>query len=201
MRKIKQQPTVCILPGFSEGQHTVKVLSQTLQVRGFRMLNKPEHADIILAHSGGCFLIPSNSQAQLVVLIGVPYWPNKRLARAIIEKLRISWQLTSQATWLRKFGLHALYVWNVPHNFAMWQGRRGGAVWKLTVPVLLIRNQQDTYCTADIASLPFTSNPDSLQLPGDHDACWDHPKQYANIVHSYYERLLAQANDRQTAIQ
>jgi hypothetical protein len=42
-------------------------------------------ADILFCHSTGCYLVPENAKAKLIVLVGLPYWPNRSLVYSGIK--------------------------------------------------------------------------------------------------------------------
>jgi hypothetical protein len=67
MRKL---PAVCILYGTAEGPTHSRTLRQLLEHKGFRITEDPRTADIILAHSGGYFLIPADTRDKIILLVG-----------------------------------------------------------------------------------------------------------------------------------
>lgn len=160
-------------------------LLRALEYAGYRTTRNPYEADIIIAHSGGCFLVPNDLPAQQVIMIGLTHWPGKSIVRALIEKNWADFRLHRRArnirTWLHKFSWNLLYFWNMPHNVAMLRGRRRGDFWQAK-HVALIRNKEDSFCTPDIKSLPFVHAPKFVELPGQHDDIWLHSERYTNII-------------------
>jgi len=65
---------VCILYGIFEGSWHGKRLRLALSNQGFGISDNSSEADIIIAHSGGCLLIPTDAKARLILLVGLPYW-------------------------------------------------------------------------------------------------------------------------------
>ncbi len=64
--------TVAILEGWAGGPWHTRQFRQLLKKAGF-VVAKVEDAEIIIAHSAGIFDIPSNRQAKVIIMIGVPY--------------------------------------------------------------------------------------------------------------------------------
>jgi hypothetical protein len=181
--------TVCIIPGFAEGWHTSWRLRRALKAKGFVISKNPQTADALIAHSGGCFVVPKNHNAKLILLIGLPYCPGKSLARCVIEKnamaLKTAIREKTLGAFLRKLPWHALYIGNMVRNFRMLNGHTSGAVWLTKSPQLvLVRNRYDPNCTDDPSTLKFQHDAILLSLPYEHDDCWDHPELYADVVQS-----------------
>ncbi|HUS26713.1 MAG TPA: hypothetical protein VMY99_05190 [Nevskiaceae bacterium] len=157
---------------------------------GFELTRSMQEADIILAHSGGCFVLPATPQA-LVILMGLTHWPGKSIVRAIGQKIRgdlaVHRAEGGLGPWLRKTFWNGLYLCNMPANIRMFQGRKHGAVWQLPAHnTILIRNRHDAFCTPQINELPFAAMPQVVELPGHHDDIWMHPERYVDIIKLHY---------------
>lgn len=181
--------TVCIIPGFAEGWHTSWRLRKSLQKRGFVISKNPQTADVLIAHSGGCFVVPEQSNAKLILLIGLPYWPGKSLLKCIAEKnkmaLKTAIREKTLPAFMRKLPWHALYMGNLVRNFQMLGGHKSGVVWQTKSPkTILIRNRHDANCTDNVNDLKFENQVALLSLPHEHDDCWDHADLYADVVQS-----------------
>lgn len=186
---------VCIVPGFTEGHGTSRELRKLLVEQGFTISKKPEQADIVIAHSGGCFVIPEQATPKLTILINVPYWPRKYTAVSICEKITTTFiESLSRHTlrqWLMKLYQGSMYGMRMRHNLEMLIGTKQGTLWKRTdLHTIVIRNMQDMFCTPDLKILPFATKPLFLELPGSHDDCWDNPKAYAAIIQKYHEQYV-----------
>jgi hypothetical protein len=72
---------VFIAYGWPEGQWHGKQLRNDLIDCNYQITYSPEEADIIIAHSAGCYLLPNSLRAKLILLIGLPNWPNKPLIK------------------------------------------------------------------------------------------------------------------------
>lgn len=75
--------------GGFEGSWHGKKLRSALVDRGFSISRNCSDAEIIIAHSGGCFLVPESNCANIMILVGFPYWPGKSIASRIRHKTRI----------------------------------------------------------------------------------------------------------------
>lgn len=51
--------TVALIPGFTEGKWHTKRFKRALVRRGYHFVLQADHADIVIAHSGGCYEIPA----------------------------------------------------------------------------------------------------------------------------------------------
>ena len=63
---------VGIVYGWAEGPWEAKQFIQQVKISGYEVTQDLVSADILIAHSLGCFLIPANSRAKLILLIGMP---------------------------------------------------------------------------------------------------------------------------------
>src|SRR5690349_1106305 len=117
---------VAIIYGWSEGPWHGKKLRQEISNAGFEIIKQPEKADIIIAHSGGCFMLPQQSRAHLVLLVGLPYWPGKHPVRSLRQKIKDE---TKNGWWLKKTYFNAYYFLTRPRRwFMMWRAWRALAL-------------------------------------------------------------------------
>jgi hypothetical protein len=191
MSSQSNSPTVCIVYGFAEGPAMGRRLRLALEQAGFETVSNPARADIILAHSGGCFVLPEKHQAKLVILIGPPHWPGKSLLMAIAQKawldMRAHRQGRKLAGWLKKAGWNLVYGANIRRNMDMQRGRKQGSLWQTNAArVVMVRNHQDTFCTPKVHSLPFKTPPIIVEMIGQHDDCWIAPQKYVDIVQLHH---------------
>jgi hypothetical protein len=175
----------CILYGFCEGPRLAGNMLKALDYAGYRITHDPYEADIVIAHSGGCFLVPHDLPARQVIMIGLTHWPGKSIVRALIEKnwddFRFHASSRNIRAWLHKFSWNLVYFWNMPRNLQMLRDRKRGDFWQAK-RVTLVRNKEDTFCTPDIKSLPFAHPPKFIELPDQHDDIWLHPERYTAII-------------------
>lgn len=181
--------TIAIIHGAFEGPAISRRLTDALHQAGFVIVQDPAAADIIFAHSGGCYLVPPKNQAKLVVLAGLPYWPGRPWVIATAKKLLQDAQLrrdqhNQSYNWLRKELLHARYTSHVGAHLRMWFKQNIRNDWNGDQPQVIIRNQHDAYCRPDITELPFRGPRTFISFPGGHDDCWDNPKSYVRLLQS-----------------
>jgi hypothetical protein len=183
-------PTVAIIYGLSEGPLIGRQMRQALKAANFQVTNA-QNADIIIAHSGGCFTIPKNYRASLIILVGVPFWPGKGILRSTIDSIlpfKQNRQNHSIPNWLAIISWHALYSFRLIHNLKIWRDRRPGRLWRIKTRLVLVRNDYDAYCTPELSALPFQTKPvATIKLLGNHDNLWRNPKPYIDILKLYYE--------------
>jgi hypothetical protein len=188
----KRTRTIAIICGIGEGRWHASILEPPLKAAGFRVINDPAKANIILSHSGGCFFLPKTTPDQTIVLIDPPYWPGKLILVSVIEKI---YRDTKDHIARRKFGFWAQKtLWNLIYLFKYvfkslqmgWFARKQNFYQALAQDtVILIRNEDDVWCTPDIEQLPTDSNPFTYyHLPGQHDDCWLNPEVYAKLLQS-----------------
>ena len=191
MSRPSEPRTIAIIYGFSEGKLTGRALRGELEKRGFQVIRDARKANIVIAHSGGCFMVPPDTRAKLVLLVGISYWPKRWWIISVSKKLALEIQHFRQeytfGQWLRKFAVNAWYSANVFQNIRMLRAWKFcGDIWKLpAATTVAIRNHDDVFCTDNLSSLPFQENISFLELPGQHDDLWLQPKQYVDIVQSY----------------
>ena len=176
---------VCIIYGFCEGQHMAGKLLYALRDAGHEIVRDPYRADVVIAHSGGCFLVPPDVPARQVIMIGLTYWPGKSILRALVQKNANDFRAhrgdRNLPAWAHKFAWNMVYFWNMPHNFRMLRSRARGDFWRAP-HLTVVRNQEDTFCTPDLANLPFAHPPRLVELPDQHDDCWLHPDRYVSVI-------------------
>jgi hypothetical protein len=161
-----------------------------LDQAGFTIVDNPYEAAVVIAHSGGCLLVAEDMPAQKVILIGPCYWPGRSIPNSLIRKnindFRIYRHEHTVRQWANKFSWNCFYFWNMPRNFAMLRALRDSPSWRAR-NVTVVRNHDDSFCTPDLKSLPFTHKARFVELPGQHDDLWVHPTPYINLLQSLHE--------------
>ena len=139
---------VSILYGWAEGHRIGKNLRNELHENGFSLTKNSESADIIIAHSGGIFLIPKTNKPQLVLLVGLPYWPGQHPTRSLRQKILTDLNNnTSSKSFIRKTFYNTFYfIFRPIHHLKIYR------MWKrelypedATNNFIAIRNQQDSF--------------------------------------------------------
>ncbi len=174
---------VYVAYGWPEGKWHSKQLSEALTKAGYKLSNLPEKADVIIAHSAGCYMLPPDIKAQLILLIGLPNWPNKLLIKCTIKKVALE---SKDKYWFQKTLFHVFYALTQPirlYNVYRTYKRK-------TLPksnhVILVRNEQDTYMHDNVSQELAKQRKWSYKnLKGQHDDLWQNPHKYIEIIRIY----------------
>ncbi len=178
--------TVCILYGFCEGPRVSKRFQADLEAEGYKIISDPSKADVIIGHSGGCFLLPEHLRAKHIIQIGLVHWPGRSvvgsLAQKLIADIRNHHQQGAMHFWLRKALWNFYYFWNIPATIRMLIGRKRGYHWRYGKITTVVRPDLDSFCTPKPELLPFKDKPRVVCVPGQHDDCWRDPKPYLSLI-------------------
>jgi hypothetical protein len=190
--------SVCILYGLCEGPAIGRKFIRLLLANGYTITNDPRFADLIIAHSGGCLVLPNNCEAKLILLIGLPDSQYSLLRVTLVKKIKLDAQMYYRdhifGQWLYKTFWHTVYFWNMANNWHMLHGLKTHARYD-SGNAVLIRNRDDITASDDPKQLHIKNMP-LLSLTGQHDDCWLHPEKYLAIIQAYYgQRLLAQTDE------
>jgi hypothetical protein len=194
--KNKSALTYDISYGFLGGPAHSRKLRELLAAQGLTPVKPSAEPDIIIAHSGGCWLIPEASLARLVIFIGMPL--------AHDNPRHIYWQVNRQNVLAAAKGLKLMklldgIIFNL--YYALTQPRRNRAIMRQVRdprPSILpqashvfIANQHDPWpASKQLDDLLKTQDWAFIGLPGAHNDIWEHPDRYAAII-NHYARLLA----------
>lgn len=182
---------ICIIYGFAEGRALGKALRREINNQNFIITNRASKADIILAHSGGCLLVPNNNQAKVIILLNPPYWPHKKIMLSAKQRAVRDLNYHKQnGLYFKKWAIqtfhHIKYILLfIPKTLRMYLSHKKT---KFPIPregqsIMILRNEHDPFCSPNIASeLPQAKFYQFKQLPGEHDDIWHHPKPYVDIV-------------------
>jgi hypothetical protein len=188
-------PSVYIIYGFAEGAWHGKLFRNELIKHGLVSTNEVSGADIIVAHSGGCFYLPDAKKGQLIVLINPPYWPGRSLFvsawQTLWWNLEAYTKVKSASFWVKKT------IWNVIYMFGslrktFWIARNARyrdfylAIKKHET--LIIRSSMDTWLTPQAPELisPHAKF-EYREVRGHHDDCWLYPHRYVEVIKSVYD--------------
>ncbi|HVV66538.1 MAG TPA: hypothetical protein VHB72_00500 [Candidatus Saccharimonadales bacterium] len=184
-------PSFFIVYGWSEGPWQSKKMRDALRANGFRAAQRAAEADVIIAHSLGCYLVPRENHAKVVMLVGLPYWPGKPVLISVLQNtsqnIKNSWS-DRAGWWLNKLLHNCWYILARPKASYYAGTRRKLSMLPATSTtreVLFIRNKRDTFCRPDIQNLiPSTMNYTYVQNVGGphHEDCWLNPIPYVNLI-------------------
>ncbi len=182
--------TVAIIHGWAEGEWQSRQFRQQLHEAGYQLSNDVRQADVIFAHSSGCYLVPVEAKAKVIILVGIPYWPKRWLLTSVItkfinevtiyrQKRRLDW-------WINKTIHNVWYIVTRPqasldvitkHNLTnLPEGSRH--------KVLVVRPTGDTFTHPDIKQLLSSHAFSFITIPGTHDDCWLEPLEYIQLIQS-----------------
>jgi hypothetical protein len=182
--------TVAIIHGWAGGNWLTKTFTEYLKKSDFISTKRPAEADIIFAHSAGCYKIPKEAQAELIILHGPPHWPGKSIiSRLAIHKFNDTRLLAKQQGWfyiLKKLGWETIYIFVHPTVIfvALSNHRSLGFLEALKDKhVILIRNKNDRFCSPEIDGvIRAYKNIKFVELPGQHDDYYTNPKPYIDLL-------------------
>lgn len=177
--------------GFVGGPAHSRGLRKRLRRAGFKAAQL-EGADIIIAHSAGCWLIPNTARPKLVMYIGMPL----SMARP-----RRSWVRANLSSFKNGHPLRNINVRLKNTYYGLLQPRRNWNIVrraKIAQPTIFpdaqtvfIANHNDPWPQAPILASFIAQQPWAfLSLMGTHDNIWEEPDLYAAII-NHYARLLA----------
>ena len=181
------RPTFAICYGFMEGTDHGKKLSRLLEKNGYRKAKKSS-ADIIIAHSAGCWLIPPDANPKIVVYIGMP------LVMARPTKTWINASLTSlmHDPIIRNLNVRLKNTYDgMAHPIRNLQIMRQP---KIAQPVIFpqaksifIANRYDPWPKGQYLDSLIENKPWAfIGMPGAHEHLWEEPKSYVAIIKKMY---------------
>jgi hypothetical protein len=187
--------TVALVYGFGEGEWIGRYFRTRLQAHGFSVIAEPAAADVVIAHSAGCFYLPPTGKEQLTVLIGPPYWPGHSVVWGFLVKFwRDFWyyrHLHRTIPWLHKSLHNNRYILGGLRKsiaIARHTNRHDFYLALQQKRILVIRNEHDTFLTPQAPELLAEHAHISFQtIPGEHDDCWLHPEPYIECLQAALE--------------
>lgn len=181
--------TVALIYGWGEGAWESQEFRGLLYKKGLQTTNKVSEADIVLAHSSGCYLVPRDTARKTIFLIGLPYWPSRSLFQSGVRKLsaeiKFHRQNQSIGWWLNKILHNCWYILSRPSatyyvlTKHLEKNLPGGSL----NDVILVRPKDDTFCHPEVLKLlRKTKSYKFLEIPGAHDDCWINSKPYIDLL-------------------
>jgi hypothetical protein len=149
-----------------------------------------EQADIIIAHSAGCWLIPKSAKPRLIIYVGMPLSQAKPLRtwrRAILNNYRQGVLQNLQGLLISTY-------------YLLRQPRRNSKIWHMAkdaqpvifsgVMSVFIANHDDPWPhAAKLHQYLAEQDWSFISLPGSHDDIEHHSERYVAII-NHYARLL-----------
>lgn len=178
-----------IVHGWAEGPWQSKPMVRLLRELGWQQVRNPRQADVVIAHSSGCYLLSRKLSGKRIILIGPPLWPGRTLPESILRKLKEDLANSYSGRyggWLLKIAHNWWYIISRP--LASWHAATRMRTEALPAiagdnRVIIVRNRDDTFCHADIAKLaPGLADCVFLSMSGGHDDCWTRPERYLGLV-------------------
>lgn len=180
--------TLAIIHGWAEGGRLSGRLAGALARRGFTVTDNLATADIIFAHSLGCYLVPSQSKAKLILLVGIPSGSNRSLPAALGRKLaneavhhrrhaELGWwgKKLAYGAWCalaKPSNLFYIFTKRNLEHLPSADGRR----------VLVVRPRHDPFVSKNIDHILEEKGYEYREVNGQHDDCWLDPEVYAGII-------------------
>jgi hypothetical protein len=181
--------TFHIFYAWAEGPWHGMQLVEAMKRAGFTEAPIDE-ATVLIAHSAGSYLVRPLENNKIVLVIDPPYWPGRSLALRIFRKV---WQDLKLRRGTPLYSLKKMFwtdwailtkpkmtvkAYRATHTKNELEAIPNGA--------LVIRNDDDVFCTPEIAKVIKNK---LITLPGLHDDCWHNPKPYVKLLESEYKLL------------
>lgn len=191
------KPTVAIIHGFAEGPALSKKLRQQFEAAGYRVVPETEAttADVIIAHSGGVYLLPSDLSGKAVILSAPPIGRTHSIPRSLAHKVRLDAQAARRngaiGKWLVKSTWNTWYIATRPRQIArMLTGvHRHPLLPPLDAArqVLIISHRDDSWSGNITKEFITQFDYGFVGHTGVHDHLWDYPGEYLSVIQYVYE--------------
>lgn len=180
--------------GFLGGKPHSKHMRQLLEARGFVPASSMQAADIIVAHSAGCWLLKDFMRAKLILLVGMPL-QHGHTARMFMKANKAN----GQVFWRNHHLWHGMRIFFWSTAYGILQPRRNIRIVHSTnkrtnafpifspkQQVVFVANHFDPWPHSPelrelVASQPFAF----LSMPDSHDNIWEMPGYYVEVLEHY----------------
>ena len=195
--KTKPKLTYAISYGFLGGPSHSRTFRKNLRKLGYTPATAAGQADIVIAHSAGCWLVPPNSSAKLLIYIGMPLaqaFPHETFKAARRENIK---------AFIRHFHVwRGVVIGFFSCYYALVQPLRNRDIVRGTKKArhatelpdaqsVFIANSNDPWLySKKLHAYLKTRDWAFIGLPGSHNDIWEHSERYAAII-DHYARLLA----------
>lgn len=179
---------VFISYGFAEGDWNSRLLHEELREYDHTITTDISNADVVIAHSGGCFLVPAEKQYDLLLLVNTTYWPERSIFTRIRNKISKDTAHTCKqygvVAWLNKTVRNIGYGLVHPGRArAMYIGMKGSSVPTVNARrIVVIRNRNDPWLSQSFHEVFTIPEATFISLPGEHDDIWENPERYVQLL-------------------
>ena len=190
-------PTVAIAYGLGEGPAISKRLREGLNEKGYALIDNVSQADIVIAHSGAIYSLPTDATNKVVLLIGPSCGRKGRsLTRTQFNKvgqdLRFAVKHRRVGGWLRKSYHNAAYLARDPQALkTMWRAAQsnGSFLPALSADKVAVICYKDDPWSGYIQSDQVENNQhySFIDHSGVHDDLWTNPQEYISVIQYLYE--------------
>lgn len=185
--------TIAILYGLAEGPRLASKLVSALQKADYKVTIDAAEADVILAHSGGCFVVPRSNRSSVILLTGLPTHKGRALRRHIVKKVRHDTRNSiGQGASLKLFWNLFYIVTRPGYHFSMWRNSRIESL-PTGSHIAVVNNLEDLLSEpGELEKLSKKNGWNIIDLPGGHDDLWNDPKPYIDMI-SRFDSLATSA--------
>jgi len=188
---LHSEQKICIIGGFTEGNHHATKFVRLLREAGFGITKRAEVADIIVTHSGGYLFLPDDLSTKTVVMVAPPcgyqsskfnlFWRNWRIdfrAHYTTGALGVFWRKDLYNFWY--FITKPGYNYRIVRGVARFRFKLLRTHAKKTI---VITNRDDLW-TRHIPERALQEEPayTFIGLVGAHDDLWLNPERYVAIL-------------------
>lgn len=189
----KTAHTLYFAPGFTEGKWHTKKFAQAAARRSWRVTVRADEADVIVAHSGGCWIVPETASAKIVLLANPPCDYEGGLLRNTNHKIAFDYDAHKKA---RSLGVFLQkHVWNgvyffahIPRHLAMLKltAKYKAALPTVRAQTVIVTSTKGDPWTSNVSARNIAAHPSYcfLSMPDGHDDLWLHPERYLDIIES-----------------
>lgn len=187
MKRANTDRTVAIVYGFAEGSWHGRKLRKSLRAAGFKITRDLKSAEYIIGHSAGCYLIPADTTARLILHIGYTYWPRRGLFDSLRHNLALERQKHGFIKWFIRCTINDLHMLKFIQTARMVRGWRRRAEHLENLPKtrhVFVRSQHDPYCEPESLMHHAGYEHTYISSPGNHNDLWDNPGYYTDLLQS-----------------
>lgn len=160
--------------GWAEGRLHSRKLEKQLMQNGYAISRDLETCDIIIAHSGGVFLLPKETKAEIILLFGVPYWPERSPLLSLF--IKIKYEVFSPKPFLSRLIkniYNVIYLFNFKHQLKIQKMFYKHGYPKTSVKTIAVSYDKDPFMDPEKSKdLALKMNWHFIRFTGQHDDIW-----------------------------